>query len=70
MARFLHVLNREIAGIVEMQYYVELTNMMHQVIKVEILIIYLKLMIGHVSIQKMSQIRSSRRHSKMGSRLL
>ncbi|XP_041011316.1 uncharacterized protein LOC121255094 [Juglans microcarpa x Juglans regia] len=35
MARFLHGLNREIADIVEMQNYVELTDMVHQVIKVE-----------------------------------
>ena len=35
MARFLHGLNREIADIVEMQHYVELTDMVHQAIKVE-----------------------------------
>ena len=35
MARFLHSLNREIADIVEMQQYVELTDMVHQAIKVE-----------------------------------
>ncbi|KAG5233045.1 Integrase [Salix suchowensis] len=35
MARFLHGLNREITDIVEMQHYVELTNMVHQAIKVE-----------------------------------
>ncbi|XP_062103839.1 uncharacterized protein LOC133814954 [Humulus lupulus] len=35
MARFLHGLNREIADIVELQHYVELTNMVHQAIKVE-----------------------------------
>ncbi|KAL4651966.1 hypothetical protein ACB092_01G198800 [Castanea dentata] len=35
MARFLHSLNREIADIVEMQHYVELTDMVHQAIKVE-----------------------------------
>ncbi|XP_040998254.1 uncharacterized protein LOC121244313 [Juglans microcarpa x Juglans regia] len=35
MARFLHCLNREIADIVEMQHYVELTDMVHQAIKVE-----------------------------------
>ncbi|KAF5470845.1 hypothetical protein F2P56_011333, partial [Juglans regia] len=33
MARFLHGLNREIADIVEMQHYVELTDMVHQAIK-------------------------------------
>ena len=35
MARFLHGLNREIVDIVEMQHYVELTDMVHQAIKVE-----------------------------------
>ncbi|XP_035546395.1 uncharacterized protein LOC109000434 [Juglans regia] len=35
MARFLHGLNHEIADIVEMQHYVELTDMVHQAIKVE-----------------------------------
>ncbi|KAL5570316.1 hypothetical protein UlMin_026891 [Ulmus minor] len=35
MARFLHSLNREIADIVELQHYVELTDMVHQAIKVE-----------------------------------
>ncbi|XP_040994309.1 uncharacterized protein LOC121240848 [Juglans microcarpa x Juglans regia] len=35
MARFLHGLNREIADIVEMQHFVELTDMVHQAIKVE-----------------------------------
>ncbi|KAL5537406.1 hypothetical protein UlMin_046032 [Ulmus minor] len=35
MARFLHGLNREIADIVELQHYVELTDMVHQAIKVE-----------------------------------
>ena len=35
MARFLHGLNREIADVVEMQHYVELTDMVHQAIKVE-----------------------------------
>ncbi|PON54372.1 hypothetical protein PanWU01x14_196010 [Parasponia andersonii] len=35
MARFLHSLNREIADVVEMQHYVELTDMVHQAIKVE-----------------------------------
>jgi hypothetical protein len=35
MPRFLHGLNREIADVVEMQYYVELTDMVHQSIKVE-----------------------------------
>jgi CO dehydrogenase nickel-insertion accessory protein CooC1 len=35
MARFLHGLNREIANVVEMQHYVELTDMVHQAIKVE-----------------------------------
>jgi hypothetical protein len=35
MARFLHGLNRKIADIVEMQHYVELTDMVHQAIKVE-----------------------------------
>ena len=35
MAKFLHGLSREITDIVEMQYYVELTDMVHQVIKVE-----------------------------------
>ena len=35
MARFLHGLNREIADIVEMQHYVELTHMVHQAIIVE-----------------------------------
>jgi hypothetical protein len=34
-ARFLHGLNREIADIVELQHYVELTDMVHQAIKVE-----------------------------------
>jgi hypothetical protein len=35
MARFLHGLNSEIADIVELQHYVELTDMVHQAIKVE-----------------------------------
>ncbi|KAI3453490.1 hypothetical protein Pfo_010153 [Paulownia fortunei] len=35
VARFLHSLNREIADVVEMQHYVELTDMVHQAIKVE-----------------------------------
>jgi hypothetical protein len=35
MARFLHGLNREIADVVEMQHYVELTDIVHQAIKVE-----------------------------------
>lgn len=35
MARFLNGLNREIADVVEMQHYVELTDMVHQTIKVE-----------------------------------
>jgi hypothetical protein len=35
MARFLHWLNREIADVVEMQHYVELTDMVHQAIKVK-----------------------------------
>ena len=35
MARFLHGLNREIVDIVEMQHYVELTDMVHQAIKME-----------------------------------
>jgi hypothetical protein len=35
MARFLHSLNREVAYVVEMQHYVELTDMVHQAIKVE-----------------------------------
>jgi hypothetical protein len=35
MARFLHGLNSEIAVVVEMQHYVELTDMVHQAIKVE-----------------------------------
>jgi acetolactate synthase small subunit len=35
MARFLHKLNHEIADVVEMQHYVELTDMVHQAIKVE-----------------------------------
>ncbi|KAI3453584.1 hypothetical protein Pfo_010247 [Paulownia fortunei] len=35
MARFLHSLNREIAYVVDMQHYVELTDMVHQAIKVE-----------------------------------
>uniref|UniRef100_A0A2N9HJT4 Reverse transcriptase domain-containing protein n=1 Tax=Fagus sylvatica TaxID=28930 RepID=A0A2N9HJT4_FAGSY len=35
MARFLHGLNREIVDIVEMKHYVELTDMVHQAIKVE-----------------------------------
>jgi hypothetical protein len=35
MARFLHGLNHEIADIVELQHYVELTDMVHQAIKVE-----------------------------------
>ena len=34
MARFLHGLNREIVDVVEMQLYVELTDMVHQAIKV------------------------------------
>ncbi|KAL5540966.1 hypothetical protein UlMin_044258 [Ulmus minor] len=34
-ASFLHGLNREIADIVELQHYVELTDMVHQAIKVE-----------------------------------
>ncbi|KAI3469038.1 hypothetical protein Pfo_025701 [Paulownia fortunei] len=35
MARFLHGLNHEITNVVEMQHYVELTDMVHQAIKVE-----------------------------------
>jgi hypothetical protein len=35
MARFLHGLNCEIADLVEMQHYVELTDMVHQAIKVK-----------------------------------
>ncbi|KAI3454391.1 hypothetical protein Pfo_011054 [Paulownia fortunei] len=35
MARFLHDLNREIADMVEMQHYMELTDMVHQAIKVK-----------------------------------
>jgi len=35
MTRFLHGLNREIADVVELQHYVELTDMVHQAIKVE-----------------------------------
>ncbi|KAL5540963.1 hypothetical protein UlMin_044255 [Ulmus minor] len=35
MASFLHGLNREIADIVELQHYVELTDMVHQAIKVD-----------------------------------
>jgi hypothetical protein len=35
MARFLHGLNHEIADVVEIQHYVELTDMVHQAIKVE-----------------------------------
>jgi hypothetical protein len=35
MARFLHGLNREIADVVEMQHYVELTDIVYQAIKVE-----------------------------------
>ena len=35
MARFLNGLNCEIADVVEMQHYVELTDMVHQAIKVE-----------------------------------
>jgi hypothetical protein len=35
MARFLHELNCEIADVVEMEHYVELTDMVHQAIKVE-----------------------------------
>jgi hypothetical protein len=35
MARFLHGLNHEIAYVIEMQHYVELTDMVHQAIKVE-----------------------------------
>jgi hypothetical protein len=34
-ARFFHGLNREIADVVEMQHYDELTDMVHQAIKVE-----------------------------------
>ena len=35
MAWFLHGLNREITYIVELQHYIELTDMVHQAIKVE-----------------------------------
>ncbi|KAI3469037.1 hypothetical protein Pfo_025700 [Paulownia fortunei] len=35
MARFLHGLNHEITNVVEMQHYVELTDMVHQAIKLE-----------------------------------
>ena len=35
MARFLNGLHRDIANVVEMQHYVELTNMVHMAIKVE-----------------------------------
>jgi hypothetical protein len=35
MARFLHWLNREIVDVVEMQQYVELTDMVHPAIKVK-----------------------------------
>ena len=35
MARFLNVLNKEIAHIVELQHYVELEDMVHMAIKVE-----------------------------------
>ncbi|KAK0587545.1 hypothetical protein LWI29_024676 [Acer saccharum] len=35
MARFLNGLNRDIANVVEMQHYVELTDMVHMAIKVE-----------------------------------
>ena len=35
MARFLNGLNRDIANMVELQYYVELEDMVHMAIKVE-----------------------------------
>ncbi|KAG2685620.1 hypothetical protein I3760_10G133800 [Carya illinoinensis] len=35
MARFLYSLNREIANVVELQYYVEIEDMVHMAIKVE-----------------------------------
>jgi len=35
MARFIHGLNREISDIVELHHYVDLDELMHQVIKVE-----------------------------------
>ena len=35
MARFLHGLNRDIANLIELHYYVELDNMLHMAIKVE-----------------------------------
>jgi hypothetical protein len=35
MARFLNGLNREIANVVELQYYMELEDMIHMAIKVE-----------------------------------
>ncbi|GKV02531.1 hypothetical protein SLEP1_g14964 [Rubroshorea leprosula] len=35
MARFLHGLNRDIANVVELQYYVELEDMVHMAMKVE-----------------------------------
>ena len=35
MARFLTRLNREIQNVVELQYYVELDDMVHMAIKVE-----------------------------------
>jgi membrane-bound lytic murein transglycosylase B len=35
MARFLNVLNRDIANVVELQHYVELKDMVHMAMKVE-----------------------------------
>ena len=35
MARFLNMLNRDIANVVELQHYVELEDMVHMAIKVE-----------------------------------
>jgi len=35
MTRFLNGLNREIANVVKIQYYVELENMVHMATKVE-----------------------------------
>jgi hypothetical protein len=35
MARFLQGLNRDIANVVELQYYVELKDMVHMTMKVE-----------------------------------
>ena len=36
MVRFLNGLNRDIVNVVELQHYVELENMVHMVIKVEL----------------------------------